>query len=152
MKDQLVEPSSCGFRWILVGAIGALLAVACGAFGAHQLEPLFEALAQTNLDLANRRRDNWRTASQYQMYHSIGIILIGAIALQRQHPLLNAAGFLMVSGTVIFSGMLYLLVLTETKILGAIVPIGGIAMMAGWVCLAVGAWLMSSQEQKMQGG
>lgn len=104
------------------------IAVVTGAFGAHALEDM------VTLD----RLATWETAVQYQMYHALGLILMGI--LQKQIPeskLLGRAAVLLVGGIFIFSGSLYALVLTDTSWLGAITPIGGVAFIAGWVVLAL---------------
>lgn len=111
--------------WIL-GALFALLSVGAGAFGAHglraRLEPDLLAI--------------FETAARYQMYHALAL-LATAWAVERW-PGTGAAlaGWLFVAGILIFSGSLYLLVLTGTRWLGAITPIGGVAFLAGWAVLA----------------
>jgi uncharacterized membrane protein YgdD (TMEM256/DUF423 family) len=69
-------------------------------------------------------------------------VLVGVAMLSRPTPLWNAAAGLMLAGLLIFSGCLYGLVLTGPSFrwLGAVVPIGGVSLIIGWVLLAVGAW------------
>lgn len=115
---------------ILAALIGGL-AVALGAFGAHALSSRLSA------DLLA----TFETAVRYQFYHALALVAV-VVALMRW-PNTNLpviAGWLFVAGIVIFSGSLYLLVLTGVRWLGAITPIGGVAFIAGWICLAVAAW------------
>jgi uncharacterized membrane protein YgdD (TMEM256/DUF423 family) len=124
-----------GRRWLVIGALLAALAVGLGAFGAHGLEKF---LAERVQDPA-RSVENWTTASRYQMYHATGMIAVAiTIAVFGASPALNLANVLFVTGIVLFSGCLYVLALTDLKILGAIVPLGGLAMIAGWLSLAIG--------------
>ena len=128
-----------GNRWIAVGAIFGLLAVGFGAFGAHGLNDYFAELSKTDPALAVKRLANWRTAAQYQMHHSIAIVMAG-LFMQRRHSRLAgyAAGCFTV-GIVIFSGCLYTQVLTEVGVWGAPVVLGGIGFVAGWTLLAIAA-------------
>ena len=113
--------------FLTAGALCAGLAVMLGAFGAHALQSL----------VTEARLQTFETAVRYQIYHSLGLLLIGVLLeKQVQKPLCNA-GYLMLAGIVIFSGSLYLLVLTDTAWLGAITPIGGVCFISGWLLLAV---------------
>ena len=113
-----------------LGSILALLAVAAGAFGGHALK---DSLGPDRLDV-------FKTAAQYQMYHSLALIAVGIAASRWQDGLINVAGWLFVAGIVLFSGSLYALAITDVKVLGAITPLGGLCFMAGWLCLALGVW------------
>jgi len=112
--------------FITVGAILAFLAVACGAFGAHALKDV----------LTPHMLTVYHTAADYQMWHAIGLILIGLLLQQRPSKALRKAGWLMLTGTVIFSGSLYALSLSGIKILGAITPVGGALLLAAWLVFA----------------
>lgn len=109
-----------------LGALAAALAVALGAFGAHGLE------GQVSAD----RLDTFRTGVHYQMYHALALLFVGWAVAQGWGPLLHWAGYCFVAGILIFSGTLYLLVLTDTGWLGAITPLGGVAFIVGWTLLA----------------
>lgn len=113
----------------LAAALGAL-AVIVGAFGAHalrtRLEP--ELLAV------------WRTGVEYQFYHVFALLVVGLFAAQRPSTLLSVAACLFIAGIVVFSGSLYALALSGIRVLGAVTPFGGLAMIAGWTCLAFAAW------------
>lgn len=116
--------------FIIAGAINAFLAVAFGAFGAHALK---EKLSEKYLAI-------WETAVHYQMYHAIGLIVIGILmspSIIGHVSQLSWAGYLMLAGIVIFSGSLYILSLSGIGILGAITPIGGVAFLIGWVLVIV---------------
>ena len=116
--------------FIIAGAINAFIAVAFGAFGAHALK---EKLSEKYLAI-------WETAVQYQMYHAIGLIVIGILMSTNiigNVSQLSWAGYLMLSGIVIFSGSLYVLSLSGIGILGAITPIGGVAFLAAWLLVIV---------------
>lgn len=112
---------------LVLGAINGALAVTLGAFGAHGLKQRVEAsLLET-----------WGTASEYHFYHALALLLVGLLA--RQFPDAGGivtAGWVLFAGMTVFSGSLYMLVLTGQRWLGAITPIGGIALIVGWLLLA----------------
>lgn len=114
-----------------VGAILAFLAVALGAFGAHALKDNFAA---------ERYEKTWETATQYQMYHALALIAIGILAHESfigASSQFTWAAYCFISGTILFSGSLYVLSITGIKKLGAITPIGGVLFLAGWVLVAL---------------
>ena len=118
--------------FIIAGAVNAMLAVLLGAFGAHALK---EKLSEKYLAI-------WETAVQYQMFHAIGLIVIGILmssSLLGPISQLNWAGWLLLAGIIIFSGSLYILSISGIGILGAITPIGGVAFIVGWIMLIVAA-------------
>ncbi|MEX2582910.1 MAG: DUF423 domain-containing protein [Gemmatimonadota bacterium] len=115
--------------WIL-GALLAFLAVAAGAFGAHALR---ERVAADLLPV-------FETGARYHMYHALALFAVAWASNQWPSALTSAAGWLFVLGIVIFSGSLYVLALTGIRWLGAITPLGGVAFLAGWLCLALAAW------------
>ena len=113
------------------GAVLGLLGVALGAFGAHALRASLAAAG---------RLDTFETAVRYQFYHALALVLVGLLMQQfGSNPatvrLLGWAGYSFLGGTIIFSGSLYLLCLTGVTWLGAITPIGGVALVAGWALL-----------------
>ncbi|MEM1125160.1 MAG: DUF423 domain-containing protein [Bacteroidota bacterium] len=113
---------------LALGAILAGLAVVAGAFGAHGLEGRVTPV----------RLDAFKTAAQYQMYHALALLGIGLLTQRLTHRALTWASWCFVGGVVVFSGSLYVLVLTDTAWLGAITPLGGTAMIAGWGFLVLG--------------
>jgi uncharacterized membrane protein YgdD (TMEM256/DUF423 family) len=116
--------------FLVIGAVAAGIAVAAGAFGAHGLE------GRVTPD----RLDTFKTGVAYHMYHALALLVVGWAAVQVGHPAVAYAGYCFTAGIVIFSGSLYLLVLTDTSWLGAITPIGGVAFIAGWLLFAWGVW------------
>ncbi|TNF92185.1 MAG: DUF423 domain-containing protein [Gammaproteobacteria bacterium] len=117
-------------RYILItGALLAMLAVILGAFGAHALK---KTLTDDMLTV-------YKTAVDYHFIHALGIILIGILIKQNpESTLLFASAVSLIIGVVVFSGSLYALSLTETRILGMITPLGGLAFIIGWLLMAVG--------------
>jgi uncharacterized membrane protein YgdD (TMEM256/DUF423 family) len=100
---------------------------------------LKDHLAQfiTDPTVLGQRLDNWDTAVKYQLFHAIALLVAGvAIGPSR---LTNLTATFLTLGVLIFSGCLYLLVLTDMKWLGAIVPIGGLSFVIGWILLGVAA-------------
>ena len=107
-----------------ISAIVGFLAVALGAFGAHGLHGVLEK---------NARLATWETAVLYHLTHAVVLLIIATL-----RPLRAAAFWLMLTGIAIFSGTLYVLALTNVKWLGAITPIGGVCLLAGWLALGFG--------------
>src|SRR5678815_3292572 len=116
--------------WLAVGAIAAGIGVAIGAFGAHGLksrvDPQMLAVFETGV--------------RYHLYHALALLAVAWVSSRSMSPLPSAAGWAFVAGILLFSGSLYLLVLTGTKWLGAITPLGGLAFLLGWVLLAASAF------------
>ena len=113
-----------------LGAVSAALAVAAGAFATHALRAR----------LAPELLAGFETGARYQMYHALALLAAAGAAGRWPAGLVRAAGWLFVAGTVLFSGSLYALALTGVRALGAITPLGGVAFLAGWSCLAAAAW------------
>lgn len=116
--------------FFILGATGAFLSVALGAFGAHGLEG----------KIPQKYLETWQTGVQYQMFHSIG--LIAAAFFLQHHPQAGQAvwaGWLMLIGILLFSGSLYLLSVTQIKVLGAITPLGGVSFLIAWLLLILAA-------------
>ena len=130
--------------WLVLGALLGGLAVILGAFGAHGLEAALESQRQMADGLSEaeitKKLANWETAARYQMYHALALVGVGLLTSRRCGRAINVAGSTFTLGTLIFSGCLYLLVLTGHKWLGAVVPLGGALLITGWVCLAVAVW------------
>lgn len=131
--------SPAATRWIVTGAMLGAVGVILGAYGAHGLEDrLIDAGFAGDVP---KRLANFETAVRYQMYGAVALVLLGLL-LDRQHSRIwiasAAATFL---GTLIFSGLLYVLVFSGPQLnwLGAVVPIGGLLMILGWFGMAVGA-------------
>lgn len=114
----------------VAGAGLAFVAVAAGAFGAHALEARLEPEAL----------EVFETAARYHMYHALALVAVAGLAARWPDPLWGAAGGLFVAGIAIFSGSLYALSATGVRWLGAVTPVGGLALLAGWACAAVAGW------------
>jgi uncharacterized membrane protein YgdD (TMEM256/DUF423 family) len=117
--------------FVVLGSLSAFLGVGLGAFGAHGLKTKVtpEMLAV------------WQTGVLYHLVHALGLLLIGILChLMPETATVRNAGWAILLGTVLFSGSLYLLVLTGVKPLGMITPFGGIAFLVGWLLLGVAAW------------
>ena len=120
------------------GAILGGIAVAAGAFGAHGLKETLAASGQS---------DNWETACRYAIYHALALLATGLLARLPAAPppaVTRAASASFCAGTLIFSGCLAALALSGIKVLGAIVPIGGVLMRVGWSMLAFAAANLAS--------
>ncbi|MDJ1171739.1 MULTISPECIES: DUF423 domain-containing protein [Roseofilum] len=119
--------------FLTLGSSLAAIAVAGGAFASHALKG----------QLSDRSLEIFETATKYQMYHALGIILVALwlSSLPTANPWMVTAGWAFFAGILLFSGSLYALSVTGIKILGAITPLGGVAFLIGWGCLAVSAWM-----------
>lgn len=115
--------------WVSVGAVGAALAVVAGAFGAHALADRLDAHSLTL----------WETAARYLMYGSLGLIGLGLSRAARPYRIFGAAGLSLALGTAVFSSTLFALALGAPRILGAITPLGGLGMIAGFLLFALAA-------------
>jgi uncharacterized membrane protein YgdD (TMEM256/DUF423 family) len=114
----------------ILGSLSGFLSVAAGAFGAHGLK---NKLAPEMLAI-------FETAARYQMFHAFALFA-AAWAVTQFHPgLARSAGWFFLFGTLVFSGSLYLLVFTGVKTWGAVTPLGGLMLLAGWICLALSAF------------
>ena len=127
-------------RWIAVGSVLAAAGVAFGAYGAHGLEKQLAGMGYTGDDLAHRIATH-ETAVRYQMWHAIAILTTALAISQQPTPWWQAAAWAFLFGVLIFSGLLYVLVFVGPawRWLGAIVPIGGVTMIAGWMLVGIGA-------------
>lgn len=114
--------------FVVLGSLSALLGVGLGAFGAHGLKARVEP----------EMLAVWETGVLYHLIHALGLVLIGILChLLPDAPLIRVAGWMLVTGTLLFSGSLYILVLSNVRILGMITPLGGIAFIVGWLLLAL---------------
>jgi uncharacterized membrane protein YgdD (TMEM256/DUF423 family) len=118
--------------FVIIGSILMFLGVGAGAFGAHGLRPYFEQYPELS--------GTYDTAVQYLMIHGLALFAVAWVTSNWIGTLANWAGYLFLLGVFLFSGSLFLLVLTGMSWFGAITPLGGIAFLAGWLCLALVAW------------
>jgi len=110
------------FLW---GTTFGLLAVALGAFGAHALRDLLQASGRT---------DTFELAVRYQFYHALALMVNGLF--QRQffgQGRLSRSAVFFVAGVLLFSGSLYVLSLTGFRPMAWLTPVGGVALLTGWV-------------------
>ncbi|MEL6927298.1 MAG: DUF423 domain-containing protein [Cyanobacteria bacterium J06600_6] len=107
------------------------ISVVFGAFASHALK---DRLSANSLSI-------WETGTKYQMYHALALMLVAILVSRFPNSiLLVVAGYAFIAGIFVFSGSLYALTLTGIKWLGAITPIGGLAFIVGWLCLALATW------------
>ena len=111
-----------------IGALSAFIAVSAGAFGAHALKQVLDA------DMLAV----YRTAVEYQFFHSLGLLAIGALDKVNARHCHTIAAWTMLAGILVFSGSLYALSLSGIRWLGMITPIGGLGFLAAWLVLALG--------------
>ena len=111
--------------FLAAGSLAAALAVMAGAFGAHALESR----------LSPERLQTFETAVRYHIYHALALLFVSWAARVWPGFLVHGAGYLFVAGLLLFSGSLYLLVLTDTPWLGAVTPVGGLCFIIGWLML-----------------
>jgi uncharacterized membrane protein YgdD (TMEM256/DUF423 family) len=116
--------------FVVVGSVCACLAVALGAFAAHDLKT----------HIAPESLATFETGVRYQMYHALALLSAGFAYGRWPGRVVIASGCLFLLGIVLFSGSLYALSFGAMRRLGAVTPLGGIAFLAGWLCLAWAAW------------
>jgi len=115
--------------FFVLGALSACIGVAAGAFGAHGLKSGMSAEMLSVFEVGVR----------YQMYHAFALIAVAWVQAKWPSSIVTIGGWCFVVGTIFFSGSLYLLSVSGVVWLGAITPLGGLAFLAGWVCIAWGA-------------
>lgn len=115
--------------FLLLGAILSALSVVIGAFGAHGLEKYLQETGRT---------ETFETAVKYQFYHALALLIVGIIYHLANIPYVKYSGYLLLVGTFIFSGSLYILCMTNVSKWGAVTPIGGLLLIIGWVFLSIG--------------
>ena len=111
--------------WLMASVLG-FLGVGIGAFGAHGLKA---RLSEANLAI-------FQTGVQYHFIHALALLATALCLARAPHAGLLWAGWLFVVGILVFSGSLYALAITDVRVLGAVTPLGGLAFLAGWACLA----------------
>jgi uncharacterized membrane protein YgdD (TMEM256/DUF423 family) len=116
--------------FFVLGSLSAGLAVALGAFGAHALKA---RLAPDMLAV-------YETGVRYQLAHALALLAVAWACTRWPGTAVTTSGWLFVAGMVLFCGSLYGLSLSGVRGLGAITPLGGVAWIVGWLCLAWGVW------------
>jgi len=112
-------------NWISIAALNMAIAVALGAFGAHGLKAI----------VSTQQLEWWQTATLYWFIHGLGLLLVGILI--RLNYATQTTAWLLQVGVIIFAGSLYAMTLGAPRWFGAITPIGGVLMIAGWSWLAV---------------
>ena len=116
--------------WLFIGSVAGFLGVAGGAFGAHALKSR----------LSEQMLANFETGTRYLLAHAVALLVVGVLAGREGVGDLRWAGYSFTFGMVVFTGSLWLMALTSTRWLGAITPIGGTALIVGWIALALAAF------------
>ena len=119
-------------NWIGIAAINMVIAVALGAFGAHGLENIVSA----------QQLEWWHTATLYLFIHALGLLVVGLLI--RLKYTTQATAWLLQIGIIIFAGSLYAMTLGAPRWFGAITPIGGVLMIAGWLWLAISTFRLEN--------
>lgn len=123
-------------NWIGIAAINMAIAVALGAFGAHGLKNIVSA----------QQLEWWHTATLYLFIHALGLLLVGLFIRMKYATQITA--WLLQIGIIIFAGSLYAMTLGAPLWFGAITPIGGVLMIAGWLWLALSSFKMNKLVAK----
>jgi uncharacterized membrane protein YgdD (TMEM256/DUF423 family) len=124
--------------FFVCGGVAGFIAAALGAFAAHGLK-----------DRATPEMTGlFETALRYQAYHALALFAAAWGWVRWRHRAFTVAGFLFIAGIILFCGSIYAHVLADAAWLGALAPFGGMALLTGWLCLAVGAWRGSSQSSE----
>lgn len=119
-----------------LGALFGFLGVAGGAFGAHALKAI----------LAPELLQAFEVGVRYQLYHALVLLTVGLIGRVAPLRLFEWAARGFVAGILLFSGSLYVLALSGIRWIGALTPLGGVAFLIGWACLAWGSWHLASRK------
>jgi uncharacterized membrane protein YgdD (TMEM256/DUF423 family) len=117
-------------RTLAIAGVLLALATIFGAFGAHELK------SQLSPDWLQV----YETAVRYHFFHALGLLGIGLTLRFIDVPSVRWAAMLVIVGIVLFSGSLYALTFGAPHLFGIVTPIGGVALIAGWICFAAGVW------------
>lgn len=142
-------------NWFSLGCYTIAVAIITGAFAAHGLdEPLAQLYAETpakmqagmEVSASWKYLQDFKTAAQYQVYCGVGLLALGLLPQTEKRTLRQFTGWMFLISVVLFSGSLYVLVLTGLTWLGAITPLGGLTMIAGWTTLGCLGWKSSASQ------
>lgn len=125
-------------HFLLIASMSGMLAVILGAFGAHGLEKLVDA----------KMLQRFHTGVEYQFYHSLALLFISILYKLIKNKYVVYAGYAFLLGMVLFSGSLYLYVLTGIKGFALVTPLGGLSFIVGWGLLAFSAKNSSYSEKR----
>jgi uncharacterized membrane protein YgdD (TMEM256/DUF423 family) len=115
---------------LALGALAGFSGVAFGAFGGHGLRKKLADAAE-----GPKRLEWWQTGASYHQVHAVAIAVSALVAERLPGSLPSAAAWAFFAGIVLFSGSLYVMALTGIRKLGAVTPLGGLGLLAGWACL-----------------
>ena len=122
-------------RMLVCAGLSGALGVILGSFGAHGLDSFLESRGLAS-ELLPKRLDQFDVAVRYHLIHSVALLALAAVpagsATTRRWVF-----WLFLAGLILFSGSLYLLVLTNTPALGAITPLGGLCWIIGWLAVVL---------------
>lgn len=143
MTASPVTQTNC---WSTIGAVLVSIAIGTGAWAAHGLEktiaPQYEGITKVvtgqTIPAVTKYVGDFKTAADYQMCQGLGLVFLGLLMSLKPSRILRAAAVCLFVGTLLFSGSLYVLVLTGITKLGAITPIGGVLLIVGWLLTAIG--------------
>lgn len=113
-------------KTLKIATLFGFLSVLIGAFGAHGLEGVL---------IENQRLETYKTAVNYQFYHTLALLLVGVLMMSNPSKYLIWSAKMFVFGILLFSGSLYLLSLTNYTFIGVVTPIGGLFFIFGWFAL-----------------
>lgn len=116
---------------LVAGSLLGLLGVALGAFGAHALKAML---------IESGRLDTYELAVRYQFYHAFALLVVGILQQTISGNYLKAASVFLLTGTVLFSGSLYVLCFSTSTGIALVTPFGGVLMILGWLMLALAVW------------
>lgn len=123
--------------FLVAGSLFGLTAVVLGAFGAHALEKILDANAL----------DSFETGVRYQMYHALLLLLVGSLDFFSEKSR-KTIFYLLVIGTILFSGSIYLLVLFDLTQIALLTPLGGVLLICGWLILLISTLKKSGKSKK----
>ena len=113
-----------------IGCASGFIGVALGAFAAHTLKAR----------IAPEQLATFEVGVRYQLIHALALLAVAWAHTRWPGRWVQASGWLFIVGTLLFSGSLYALSLSSVRALGIVTPIGGIALLAGWLCLLWAPW------------
>ncbi len=127
----MTRQSNSARTWITIAALLGAFAVLAGAFGAHGLKAILDT----------QQLKTWNTASSYQLVHAV-LLLALAVSTVIDQKLVRIAYCLLLTGVLLFSGSLFILLLTGVNTVALLTPVGGILLVVGWLTLALAALRM----------
>jgi len=142
-SDGTMSSESLSRRIVIVAAITGALGVLLGAFGAHGLESVFDSRGYES-ELSAKRLDQYDVGVRYHLLQSIMLLALAAVSFGSERWRRWALRFSL-TGQILFSGSLYLLVLTNTPKLGMITPLGGLCLIFSWLILIPMCWKTGSK-------